>query len=370
MRKIIFSAVLLLCATAVSGQVNFRNITLAEALEQAAAENKMVFLDAYTVWCGPCRFMDAEILPQEAVSALLNERFVSVKFDMERGEGFEIARRYEVDVFPTYLLLRPDGTELHRLIGGSQTGEAFVGRLLAGIEHGDVLSVFEQQYGDGDRDAGMLLDFVKALIAAKQERRAAEVSAALFGTLTEDEKSLSELWFIYENDALSGFGSENFDRVLVHRAAFEASVGADVVGERIFTVLDRKLSDIIVGRDREATVGMAEAIADYIFENDIPGRQRLERHSSLALARLSANYPMMLELLELLAPQWSDEEVSAMYFSAAHTIRRNNDDTQRRRLVALSNSLLQREDLTRSHRPLETFIVSELGDKISTGTGR
>ncbi|MCL2561247.1 MAG: thioredoxin family protein [Rikenellaceae bacterium] len=370
MKRIIFSTLLLLCATAASGQVNFRDITLAEALEQAAAENKLVFLDAYTVWCGPCRFMNAEILPQEAVSALLNERFVSVKFDMERGEGFDIARRYEVDVFPTYLLLRPDGTELHRLIGGSQTGEAFVERLLAGIEHGAVLSAFERQYAAGDRDAGMLLDFVEALVAAGQERRAAEISDNLFYSLTEDEKSLPQLWFIYENDALSSFGSENFDRILMHRAAFEASVGADVVGERIFTVLDRKVSDIIVGRDREATIGMAEAISDYIFENDIPNRQRLERHSSLALARLSANYPMMLELLELLAPQWNDEEVSAMYFSAAHAIRRNNDDAQRRRLVALSNSLLQRDDLLRSRQPLETFIVYELGERITTGTGR
>ena len=37
--------------------VNFRDLTFNEALAQAKAEKKMVFMDCYTSWCGPCKNM-------------------------------------------------------------------------------------------------------------------------------------------------------------------------------------------------------------------------------------------------------------------------------------------------------------------------
>ena len=41
--------------------VDFKQITLKEALEQAKAQGKMVFVDCYTTWCGPCKMMAQEV---------------------------------------------------------------------------------------------------------------------------------------------------------------------------------------------------------------------------------------------------------------------------------------------------------------------
>ena len=72
----------------------------------------MVLVDCYTSWCGPCKIMASKILPQKEVGDFLNERFVCVKYDMEKGEGPEIAKKYGVEAYPTFLLLRADGTLL------------------------------------------------------------------------------------------------------------------------------------------------------------------------------------------------------------------------------------------------------------------
>ena len=56
--------------------VNFRDLTFNEALAQAKAEKKMVFMDCYTSWCGPCKNMTNNVFPQKAAGDYFNPRFV------------------------------------------------------------------------------------------------------------------------------------------------------------------------------------------------------------------------------------------------------------------------------------------------------
>ena len=105
--------------------VNFRDITFEEALKQAKSENKLVFMDCYTSWCGPCKNMADKVFPQKAAGDYFNPRFVCVKYDMEKGAGVELAKKFEVHAYPTFLMIRPDGSVQHRLVGGDGL-EAFI----------------------------------------------------------------------------------------------------------------------------------------------------------------------------------------------------------------------------------------------------
>ena len=63
------------------------NPTWQEVLKQAKEQNKMIFMDCYTVWCGPCKVLAKEIFSQKKVGDFFNAHFVNVKYDMEKGDG-------------------------------------------------------------------------------------------------------------------------------------------------------------------------------------------------------------------------------------------------------------------------------------------
>ena len=105
MKKIVLAVFMAAMALSLSAQINFREGGFAEALEAAKSENKLVFMDCYTSWCGPCKLMASKEFVQEKAGEYFNPRFVSVKIDMEKGEGVELRKRYDVNAYPTLLVL-------------------------------------------------------------------------------------------------------------------------------------------------------------------------------------------------------------------------------------------------------------------------
>ncbi len=91
-----------------------------EAKTEAAESGKLIFVDAYAVWCGPCKWMDKNVFTDPAVGTYFNQHFINYKFDMEKGEGPDFARQYRVRAYPTLLFIAPDGTEVHRVMGSRQ----------------------------------------------------------------------------------------------------------------------------------------------------------------------------------------------------------------------------------------------------------
>ena len=89
-------------------QTDFRSISFDEALKVAAQENKLVFIDFYTDWCGPCKKMAREVFPQKMVGDFMNAKFVNLKLNAEK-EGKELAARYKVNAYPTFIILDTKG---------------------------------------------------------------------------------------------------------------------------------------------------------------------------------------------------------------------------------------------------------------------
>ena len=100
-----------------------RTDKLSVALAEAEAQDKMVFIDFYTSWCLPCKLMDEDVFTDRAFGDFMNERFVSVKIDAERGNGPNLAMLYGVQAYPTLLFLDSKGRVLAKKEGAAYQTE-------------------------------------------------------------------------------------------------------------------------------------------------------------------------------------------------------------------------------------------------------
>lgn len=117
MKKLSFAIAFLLTIISVQAQINFEGGQWNAALKKADRENKIIFIDAYTHWCPPCKRMDKYVFSKSNVGNFYNKNFINVKVDMESNLGRQLERRYNIRSFPTFLFINADGTVVKRKTG-------------------------------------------------------------------------------------------------------------------------------------------------------------------------------------------------------------------------------------------------------------
>lgn len=105
--------------------IRFEKGALDGAKAKARESGRLIFVDAYTTWCGPCKYMSANVFTQDEAGAYFNRHFVNIKLDMEKGEGKAFAKQYKVRSYPTLLFIDADGKVVHRAVG-ARDAEALV----------------------------------------------------------------------------------------------------------------------------------------------------------------------------------------------------------------------------------------------------
>lgn len=182
--------------------INFETATFNNILAKAKKENKLIFLDAFASWCGPCKMMEKSIFSKDEVKKFYNANFINARIDMEKGEGRDIQKKYGVYSYPTYLFLNGDGEVVFKGMGyleapdflqlGSQAkmmGEGGGGK---------------ERFEKGETDPEFLLNTVK-LNANTDPEFAKKVSERYFQVRKKKEFTQDELTMLFyflrsEND--------------------------------------------------------------------------------------------------------------------------------------------------------------------------
>lgn len=226
--------------------INFETCSFEQALQKAKTEQKLVFIDCYTSWCGPCRLMTRDVFPQQAVGDYMNKEFVNLKIDVEKGEGIELAKRFRVTVYPTFLVIDPNGSLVHKFVGASGP-QTFIARVKESFDSEKAFAALEKRYEDGDRDKKFLTDYVDALRACS-DPKVHEVLNELFTRLDREERLSERYRFIFEQVDYFPVGSEAWKFFVDERDAFEQILKPEGVNRLLYFGYQSVLFGIFDGR--------------------------------------------------------------------------------------------------------------------------
>ncbi len=178
--------------------INFEKGTFKEILAKAKKEKKLVFMDAFAAWCGPCKLMEKNIFPLPAVREYYNSNFINARFDMEKGEGREIAAKYGIRSYPSFLFLNGDG-EVVMNSYGYMSEEAFLSVAKEANNPKFRTASNKELFDKGESDPEFLLNMMR-LYSDSDYELAKKVSERYFKVkkdqmLTKDEVGLL-LYFI------------------------------------------------------------------------------------------------------------------------------------------------------------------------------
>jgi thioredoxin 1 len=79
------------------------------ALKNAKDQNKLVFLDIYATWCGPCKMLKQYTFSDKGIGDFFNNNFINVSIDGEKGVGPQLAQQYSIEGYPTLIVADSTG---------------------------------------------------------------------------------------------------------------------------------------------------------------------------------------------------------------------------------------------------------------------
>lgn len=187
-----------------------QNESWEKMLELARREDKLIFMDCYTTWCGPCKALAKDVFPQPSVGDFFNPRFINVQYDMEKGDGKMLNAKYKEYIigYPTLLLIDKDGKVLQQMAGYQEPDKLIEGMKRAA--EGDDLFSLRRRYQAGERDFKLIKSYMSALEGAFLKDTIAAVAADYFSH--NDPKTLDD------DDVWATFGAYVTD---VNTPAFE-----------------------------------------------------------------------------------------------------------------------------------------------------
>ena len=257
--------------------------TLEQASAKAKAQNKLIFLDCYTQWCGPCKKMARDIFPLEQVGAYMNPKFVSLKIDMESAYGAPLAKKLQISAYPTFIIFNADAQEIGRFLGGSGA-EEFMAKVEEKSRDNSSASL-QARWQNGDRDPQFLMEYLKTLNASYKNEEANLVAEAILEGQEATFANDSTLRMIFMRSINNPFAS-SFVYTLVNPNGLKAQIGDMPVEMKLRNVLENYHRQLITEHDGTATLDQQKFDQFVALLNEV-GVKNADHYRLSALITLS-----------------------------------------------------------------------------------
>lgn len=343
--------------------INFSHQSWKEVVEKAKAENKLIFIDFYTQWCGPCLNMAQNVFTLPAIGAYYNSHFVCAKIDAENGEGVTLAKKYGIFSYPTYIFVDPTTEEAVHRSSSRQSPEQF---LLTGenaLNPQKRSFYLDEQYKQGNRERQLLEDYIlyKNSVYARNDVNKA------FDELIQSGAKLSDkdVWPIFCT-CISGM-TPYLKEVSAHYDTFCQAFGKKTVDEKLAKETTYgNLKEIeglcsFAGKDFNCEmIRINEAIQNKQYDNAISRIDAMIANPTIDHQQLISRLKFIARLSyyrsEDIPQKWFNKCVEYLRYIAYNQTDRDDANIHQEYAVALEKMLVQ---VAKDGGKVPSFIISE-----------
>ena len=238
-RSIIFIFLFSISLSSYAQGIEFVHVKWQEAMEMAKEQDKLMFVDSYAEWCGPCKRMAKNEFVKADVGAIYNENFINLKLDMESKNGRTFDSKYPVSAYPTMFFLDGEGKVVKKIKGG-QKGEQLISMAKQAIKGHDTSGKYKEKYDTGDRSYDVVYSYVEALNrSGKPSLRISNDYLKSNPEITKEEKL--KFYHVATVDA----DSKIFDMMIENKSDIISVVGAEAFDKKVTSACNKTVNKAV-----------------------------------------------------------------------------------------------------------------------------
>jgi thiol-disulfide isomerase/thioredoxin len=167
MKKIISSAILMMFIRThcLSQGIIFQNLSYSEALLLSSSEKKMIFIDAYASWCNPCKMLEKKVFSDEKVADYFNKNFICLRYDIEKGEGVNMAIKLNVEAMPSLYFIDSHDNVIKKSVGYKDANKLLQLAAIAINPENAPSEILKKKLNADNSSISLVFKYIKALIA-------------------------------------------------------------------------------------------------------------------------------------------------------------------------------------------------------------
>ncbi len=239
--------------------------------EKAAKENKFIFVDCFTTWCGPCKYMSNTIFPQAKVGDFFNAKFINAKIQMDKTdkdneevkswyqEADRFAKDYNVRAYPTFLIFDTKGNLVHRIVGGGEADD-FIAKARKAFDPNTQYETLLAKFNAAPNNLSIAKSMAQAAKDAYDQETQAKAEGIVLTSLPTDQiftKEYIELLL----SAANVVDSKAFNLIKDNQAKFDA------VSEKVKA--NDFLSQLLIANTINTKISAKEAVDFTAIEKEL-----------------------------------------------------------------------------------------------------
>lgn len=150
-----------------SAGIQFEKISLEEAKTKAKKENKIIFIDYYADWCGPCKWLAKNVFTEAEVGSLFNSNFINLKINADQDDF--IGQEYNANSLPTLLFIDSEGNLKKKVVGAVDKQTLINAANYVLHPETDPLTIKKKTFDAGNRSKEFLLDYALLLVESEKD---------------------------------------------------------------------------------------------------------------------------------------------------------------------------------------------------------